>query len=322
MKDESVVIIFEKPSLYFFSHYRDIVCAPFCSERKGIWYLVYKALYLTGSPLCQVFWGKWKQKVKKAKLAVIFDYGYQRGMETYIKQINPDCQVYLFCWNKVNKVHCSYKNFRFPEHIFSTDPGDCRRYGFRYNHMFYPRVVKQCKGEDNRLFFVGADKGRAGYLSAIGRLMKSSGIACDIRILRDKKTGKNLSEADVTVMNHPMEYAEYLKNLKHSGVLLEIVQTGQTALTMRTLEAMFFSKKLITNNTEIVKYDFYCENNIFVLSPDLETVTGEEIHNFLKKPFLPYPEETLESYGFEHWKNGFCEVSHVKERQDYEWFQN
>lgn len=306
MKDESVVIIFEKPSLYFFPHYRDIVCAPFCSERKGIWYLVYKALYLTGNPLCQVFWGKWKQKVKKAKMAVIFDYGYQKGMETYIKKVNPDCQVYLFCWNKVDKAHCGYQSFRFPEHIFSTDPEDCRRFGFRYNHMFYPRVTKQPMGERNRLFFVGADKGRADYLSAVGRLMKKSGVVCDIRILRDKKNGKKPSDADVTVLEHPIKYAEYLRNLKKSGILLEVVQTGQTALTMRTMEAMFFSKKLITNNQEIVTYDFYHENNILVLPSNLENVTEEELHCFLEKPFLSYPEEILGAYSFEHWKNGFC----------------
>lgn len=308
MNDESLVMIFEKPSLYFFPYYRDRIYAPFCSQHKGMWYLVYKALYLAGSPLCSVFWGKWKQKVKKARMAVIFDYGYQKGMETFIKKINPACEVYLFCWNKIDKAHCNYKNFRFPDHIFSTDMEDCRTFGFKYNHMFYPKVRRQPVEESRRLFFVGADKGRMDYLSTIGRLMENCDVECDIRVLKDKKGKKNFSETGVTVIEKPVKYSEYLKELKKSGILLEIVQKGQRAITMRTLEAIFFSKKLITNNTDIVKYDFYCENNILVLPESLSDVTCGDICSFLEKPFLPYSEKVKEAYGFEHWKNGFLQV--------------
>ncbi len=307
MKDESVVLIFAEPSLYFFPRYQDLIYAPFCSMYKGVGRFIYRALNLAGCPLCRVFWGKWKEKAKSARMVVFFDYGYEKGMETYIKKVNPDCQVYFFCWNKVDKAHSGYRNFRFPENIFSTDLEDCRRYGFRYNHMFYPRVEKKIEGDSNWLFFVGADKGRAEYLSNLGSFLKNCGVVCDIRILCGKKTGKKLSQTDVTVMDHPMEYAEYLRNMSKSGILLEIVQPGQTALTMRTVEAMFFSKKLITNNPEIVNYDFYCENNIFVLPQNLETVTGEKIQEFLAKPFLPYSEEILEAYSFEHWLKNFCE---------------
>lgn len=304
MENESLILIFAEPSLYFFPQYKDFVYPPFGSLYKGVWRLVYRALCLAGCPLCRVFWGKWKEKAKNAKMVVIFDYGYEKGMETYIKKINPDCRVYLFCWNKVDKSHSGYKNFRFPENIFSTDPEDCRRYGFRYNHMFYPRIPSKMEGESNRLFFVGTDKGRAEYLSALGRFLKGCGIICDIRILRGKKTGE---KPEVTVMDRPMDYSEYLKNLKKSGILLEIVQPGQTAISMRTVEAMVYSKKLITNNPEIVNYDFYRENNIFVIPLNLEKVTVEEIRDFLAKPFLPYSEEMLEAYGFEHWKKNFCE---------------
>lgn len=306
MNSDSVVIIFAKPSLYFFPQYNDLVYSTFSSMYKGVWRLVYRALILVGCPLCRVFWGEWKEKVKAAKKVVVFDYGYEKGMETYIKKVNPACQVYLFCWNKVDRVHSGYKNFRFPEKIFSTDPGDCRMYGFRYNHMFYPGVEKQPEGESNRLFFVGADKGRADYLSTIAGFMKNCGVVCDIRILRNKKRGENPSKADVTFMSRPMAYSEYLENLKRSGILLEIVQPGQTAISMRTVEAMFFSKKLITNNPEIVNYDFYCENNIFLLPPNPEDLTSEKIQDFLKKPFVPYPKEILDAYSFEHWLNGFC----------------
>lgn len=307
MKDESIVLIFAKPSLYFFPQYKDLVYSPFGSMYKGVWRFLYRALNLVGCPLCRVFWGQWKEKVKTAKMAVLFDYGYEKGMETYIKKVNPACQVYLFCWNKVDRAHSGYKKFRFPENIFSTDPADCRRYGFRYNHMFYPQVDEKLEGESNRLFFVGTDKGRADYLAALGRFLKSCGVVCDIRILRNKKRDKEPLGEDITAMSCSMAYPEYLENVKRSGILLEIVQPGQTAISMRTAEAMFFSKKLITNNPEIVNYDFYCENNIFLLPQNMETLTSERLRAFLEKPFVPYSKEVLDAYSFEHWKKGFCQ---------------
>jgi len=307
MKKRSIVLIFADPSLYFFPRYKDVVYPPFCSQRKGVWYLLYRALFWLGCPLCHIFWGEWKEAAKTAEKVVIFDYGYEKGMETYIKKVNPDCQVYFFCWNKVDKAHSGYRNFRFPQNIYSTDPGDCRRYGFRYNHMFYPRTETRTEGESGRLFFVGTDKGRASYLAALGSLLKSCGVVCDIRILGKGKKRKSYAAMGLAVMERPMKYAEYLENVKKSGILLEIVQSGQTGISMRTTEAIFLSKKLITNNRDIVTYDFYCENNIFVLPTDLESVTGEAIREFLAKPFLPYPEEILEAYSFEDWQKNFCE---------------
>ncbi len=307
MPDDALVMIFAEPSLYFFPQYKGLVYAPFGSRYKGAWRFIYRALNLVGCPLYRLFWGEWKEKIKTAKMVVLFDYGYEKGMETYIKKVNPACQVYLFCWNKVDRAHSGYKKFRLPENIFSTDLEDCRKLGFRYNHMLYPAVEKQPAGESNRLFFVGTDKGRANALANIGSFMKSCGIVCDIRILRDKKREKEPPTGDVTVMNRPMAYPEYLENVKRSGILLEIVQPGQTAISMRTVEAMFFSRKLITNNPEIVNYDFYCENNIFLLPQNLETLTSEKMRAFLEKPFVPYPKEILDNYSFEHWKKGFCE---------------
>lgn len=304
---KDTILIFQRPDLYFFPDLKDIVFPPFGIPEKSLRYLVYKALYTVHSPFCHIFWGDWKKHIKEASQVIIFDYGYQAGMETYIKKINPSCHVFLFCWNMVDKKHNNHKLFTNKNAIYSTDIDNCKKYHFQYNHMFYTRKYYHPYSAkyQNRLFFLGTDKGRAGYLSALKNKLEKSGLDCDIHIvITSGKYSRNPSLAGI-ITKTPLPYGEYCKKIQHSGILLDINQKGQKALTMRVMEAIYFSKKLITNNEDIVHYSFYNENNIYLLPKKASKISAESIRAFLERPFVPYPEEILSYYDFEHWKQQF-----------------
>lgn len=134
---DKTILIFQHPELYFFPEYKNMVFSPFCVKEHGVLYWIYKVMYLAHIPGYSFFWGDWKNHLKAAKKVIIFDYGYQRGMETYIHTINPDCKVYLFYWNIITPKRINYKLFTDKEAIYSTDPADCEKYNFKYNNMFY-----------------------------------------------------------------------------------------------------------------------------------------------------------------------------------------
>lgn len=100
-----------------------------------------------------------------------------------------------------------------------------------------------------------------------------------------------------------LSYKEYCSRLEKCGILLDMNQAGQTALSMRVMEALFYSKKLITSNREIAGYDFYDENNILILEDRMPA--PEALRAFIKKPFHPYSDEVLSRYSYEHWKDQF-----------------
>lgn len=62
-----------------------------------------------------------------------------------------------------------------------------------------------------------------------------------------------------------MQYEEYLKVVKRSRAVLDIVKKNNYGLTLRVLEALVAHKKLITNYMDIKKMEFYNESNIFLL---------------------------------------------------------
>lgn len=254
---DKTIMIFQHPELYFFPQYKNIVFSPFGVKEHGISYWIYKAMHLAHIPGYSFFWGDWKNHLKTAKKVIIFDYGYQRGMETYIHTINPDCKVYLFYWNIITPKRINYKLFTDKEAIYSTDPADCEKYNFKYNNMFYCEQYyepyRPCK--KNKLFFLG--------------------------------------------------YEEYLTQLRRCSLILDITQAGQMAPTMRVMEAIYLSKKLITNNRSLSSYDFYTENNIFILPDEYDDSLPDQLKEFLERPFLPYSPEIHKKYGCNEWLTHF-----------------
>lgn len=304
------ILIFEKPENYFFPHYSDSVFSPFGIPQPSLRYLLYKVMYLLRLPCCSMFWGRWKTAAKTAKRIIIFDYGYQRGMERYIHRTNPDCQVFLFFWNKVGRYNKGHLRFSDADAIFSTDPEDCKEYGLKYNHIFYPvefYTSYALPDERNKLFFLGADKGRAAYISSLKKIFEKCGLYCDIRVLSHTADTDYREHFQDILTDKRLSYNEYLKTLADYNILLDVNQEGQSALTMRVMESIYLSKKMITNNHFIPDYDFYDPNNILVL-PKEGLPAAEEIQDFLKKPFHPYTDSILESYSFEHWVSQFKSI--------------
>ena len=97
-------------------------------------------------------------------------------------------------------------------------------------------------------------------------------------------------------------YAEILQNIQQSGALLELISNGQTGLTQRAYEALFFGKKLITSSDEIKKYDFYVEQNVLVMD---EATDCETIHQFIRTSMLGIGDDLRKRYTLNGWLNAF-----------------
>ena len=82
-----------------------------------------------------------------------------------------------------------------------------------------------------------------------------------------------------------------------------MTKKNQAGLTLRALEALFYEKKLITDNENIKEYDFYNSNNIFILKQDeeLNAKKKKELEDFLRKDFKIVSKEVKKQYTIENW---------------------
>ena len=105
----------------------------------------------------------------------------------------------------------------------------------------------------------------------------------------------------VNSSDEKVSYEEYLEFISDGRILLDIVAEGVTGITLRIMEGLFFNKKVITNNLTIKEYDFYNENNFFIIEND----NFEQLEEFIKRDYIPTKEEILKKYDFEEWIKRF-----------------
>ena len=98
-----------------------------------------------------------------------------------------------------------------------------------------------------------------------------------------------------------LDYTKYLEMLAESKVLLDYNAYNQVGLSLRTMESLFFEKKIITSNKNIKKYDFYNKNNVFILGED----NMKNLNRFINSPYKKIDKKIIEYYDFDNWIKRF-----------------
>ena len=253
------------------------------------WIKLFKKLpYL--SRLC---YGTWRDHIAEFDKIVILDEAYDPPIQDFLKRY--EVPAYLYAWNSVlNHKTKLYKSIKRTKQIpvYSFDKQDCIKYNLKYNTTMYPRkladpyIFRRKCDKQYALFFVGYDKGRGKKIEDLKRYLDHCGLKHYFKII---DSGKR------------MEYAEYLTILNDSGAILEVVQEGQSGISMRTMESLFYEKKLVTTNRSVKEYEFYNPKNMFILGED----SLEKLPQFLESEYEQVPKEIVGQYDLKQWVSRF-----------------
>lgn len=205
------------------------------------------------------------------------------------------------CRNLYSKLEYRYYMHRINMKVYTFDPRDAAFYRFNViNQVYrYPEsddsiLSKNCH---KSVFYIGKEKHRNYLLANYAQIFKDAGVRLNWYILKDKHTEELDILRDV-YHDTPLKYENVLLMIKESDCMFEILQKGQSGATLRTIEAMFFQKKLFTNNSTIVEADFYNPNNIMIIS---EKTTPEDVRKFVDKPYVPVLKEIEKQYEIRTW---------------------
>ncbi|MBV4462548.1 hypothetical protein KVG95_04290 [Pseudomonas sp. SWRI79] len=183
------------------------------------------------------------------------------------------------------------------DRIYSFDPVQCRLFGIDYLEQFFPfnaeaaRKLNTNKREPSRsitCFFLGRDKGRSQLIEEIANDLESLGCSIKFQIVKDESSIPLTKYHTDSVLS----YEENLQQVIDADVLIEINQPGQSGLTLRTLEAAFFDKKLITTNKAVKDLYFYDPSRFYIF----EEFDKEAISQFLASPSKPIDVEALKKH--------------------------
>lgn len=247
----------------------------------------------------------WVNDIRAYKSIIIFDCHSLIPWIFLFKRRNT--RIILWKWNIATpKIVRQIEIVRNLCEVWTFDMNDADQYNWCLNNQFYFYPQKQAisyflkREEKKSVFFIGKDKGRYKNLQKIYNILKQYGMYCDFCLVKDKDGQYDINDSD-WISGAGMSYGQVLEHISKCDAVLDLVQDSQRGFTLRVLEALFYHKKLITNNKEILKSDVYSANNIFVIDYD----SWDNLLDFMQNPYFILPKEVLDGYTFDSWLRNF-----------------
>lgn len=219
-------------------------------------------------------------------------------------------KISIFTWNPVldynqapwvRRLHIrALKKFG---KVYTFDPADAEKYGLALTHQVYRDVseyLDEQRAPDIDVYFVGQDKGRLHSLMQWDRVIRQAGLSSHLHIVKDRNEKYSPQEAKY-LKPTGLSYEDNIRMISRSRCLLEIVQKNQSGITVRSLEAAFFGKKLITNNLSMTSSPLYHPARVFLLGHD----DPGQLKQFIDQPLPRVPGEQLRNYDFRYWHRQF-----------------
>ena len=231
---------------------------------------------------------RWTRVMEQYDTIILADAGNTPNVVRYLNRRWPGRRVIV--WYR-NPAAASLPPAVFEGldcEVWSFDPADCAAHGLRYNPQFYIPCTPGPAGEAGQeAFFVGQDKGRGETLARLEQALQAAG--CKTRFC-------------IVGVNSPrLPYWEIVRRAASARVIVDCPCEGQSGLTLRPLEALFYQKKLITTSPGIRQQAFYHPDNIFVWGRDDPASLGD----FLSRPYDAGVDRFRAEYSLEAWAARF-----------------
>ncbi|MDR6733831.1 hypothetical protein [Sphingobacterium sp. 2149] len=279
---------------------------PFFNSKGIRTYMIYKDTGFVSRAFRKLFgyfglnrthwYGEWYKELKKENISrVILFANDEQDLWSCIRK--SGASVIFWYWNPT-KIYSKGTPNNLPENFkpYSFDPVDCKVFNMKFNTtLYFDNIILPNRSKKYDVLFVGMDKGRKSQLEDLEALFKKMGISSLIYIVGNRNLLGDHSG------NKPIEYNDYLGHIAESSVILDLLQERQSGLTLRAMESLFFSKKLITNDHTIVEQPFYNEHNIFIIGKD----SLDNLKTFIQTPFVPVDTEIVRYYDVTEWLKRF-----------------
>lgn len=153
------------------------------------------------------------------------------------------------------------KNYQLKiwKYVFTYDKSDAEKYNMQYlNEQYYSKRQIPMKEKNSDTYFVGALKpGREKNIIDVFKKLKKDGLKNNFQIAKYHNNITNYQSQGFNFLYTKKSYTEVLEETVNTNCIVEILQDGQHAQTLRYFEAVCYNKKLLTNNENVKYLNFY-----------------------------------------------------------------
>lgn len=239
----------------------------------------------------------------------ILSFGYQDEIfiirpdfftNKFLKKIKKNTpRLTAYYWDSARHIKRKKEIIHFFDKVYSFDKIDVKQFGFEFitNYIFETSTINK---DPEYLFFNisgNDDSYRFSQLEEFGKYLKTNDWSFKFISFHPKLENANRDIIDV--IDEIIYVDEVINLIKKSKIIVEVQRKQQIGLSFRVFESLGLQKKLITNNADIVNYDFYNPQNILVIDED----NIEIPEDFVSSPYVPISETILSKYLLKNWVN-------------------
>ena len=215
-----------------------------------------------------------------------------------LKSVNKNIQIYNYIYDRIKGVYQIDHNFKYFDKIYTFDRENVEEYNLNLLPIYWVPVTGKLDEELDVFAFGGIDPIRIDVFKRIKRLVDSTNYNCFIKVYHPKVTNSliyNIRRIGKYVLqgrkspsftelrsdlftNEAMPTDVFRKYINSSNVIIDTNHPYQDGLTARFMWALGLGKKIITNNKNIVKYDFYSKEQMLIMD---DSTTDDSILSFI-----------------------------------------
>ncbi len=184
----------------------------------------------------------------------------------FLRQNSVRMITYLF--DGIENFKDQKKTLSYFDTVYSYDKVDVENYKFEFitNYIYDTQIEKV--PITSTVFNITSFDARFPFLEKLATYFSVNKISFHFIVKKDK-----MFEHDtIEIIQNYLSIADVKKKMACSSVLVDIQKENQQGLSFRIFEALGYQKKIITNNQDVVNYDFYNPNNIYVISETNYTI--------------------------------------------------
>lgn len=233
-------------------------------------------------------------------------------MMRQLRESQPQARFVLYQWDSLRNFPYIARMQKYFDRCYTFDPQDARdNPNLHFLPLFYSARYEKLGAETPQppkydFCFVGtahpkkyklirkmSEELRAVYPRQFVYFFYPSPLVYYYRKLRNPELRKAKRKEFHFV---PLKEPEMMEVFRASRSVMDSAQSAQAGLTIRVLEALGAKKKLITTNPDIVNYDFYRPENIYVYDGRMDLN-----HVFFQKPYRELEDEIYQRYSLRSW---------------------
>ena len=267
--------------------------------------------------IIKTYFEKVMMTVRNTRYDIVFvisgqSFSFSESMVRELKESQSSARFILYQWDSQANFPYIKKIQNYFEKCYSFDKNDVDRTpALKFLPLFYSRIYEDIGKKNKDAFeydfcFIGtAHPKKYKFIRKMSEQLSNIYpsqfvyfyFPSRIVYFYRKILNKELHRAHISEFHFkPLKGQEMNEIYEASRCVLDSAQDGQQGLTIRVIEALGAKKKIITTNEDIVNYDFYKKENIYIYKDQIDYSS-----EFFTLPYCEVEQEIYRKYSLRNW---------------------